>query len=54
MASGASALLLAHQSDWFTTTLVALPLGFFAWLLHLARKRADASPGGVDLTPPPD
>lgn len=40
--SGPTALLLAHTSDWFSTTLVCIPLVFFAWVLHTAKRRATA------------
>lgn len=33
-------LLLAHQTTWFTTVLACMPLAFFAWLLHIAKRRA--------------
>lgn len=32
--------VLAHQTTWFTTVLAVTPLVFFAWLLHLAKRRA--------------
>lgn len=39
---GPTALLLAHTSDWFSTALVCIPLAFFAWVLHTAKRRATA------------
>ncbi len=34
-------LLLAHQSDWVSTSMVCIPLAFFAWVLHVAKRRAE-------------
>lgn len=33
-------MLFAHTSDWGSTVLVLLPLAFFAWILHIANRRA--------------
>jgi hypothetical protein len=34
-------VVLAHQGGWDETLLVAVPIGLFAWVLHVANKRAD-------------
>ena len=34
--------VLAHQGGWDEILFVLTPLAVFAWLLHVARKRADA------------
>ena len=46
MAAVASLLasVLAHQGGWDEILFVLAPLAIFAWLLHLARKRADQLP----------
>lgn len=48
----ATAVLLAHQSDWLAMVLVAIPLALFALILGIANRRADRD-GAVDMTPPP-
>ena len=37
-----SPLILAHQSGWPEFVLVGVPVALFAWILHVANKRADA------------
>jgi hypothetical protein len=38
----AAPVVLAHQGGWDEMLLVAGPIGLFAWILHVANKRADA------------
>lgn len=37
----ASTLVLAHQSDWFSVTLVSLPMLGFVAILAVAKRRVD-------------
>ncbi len=41
MPTFATLLVLAHQSDWLSLTLVLIPLGFFVWILAVARHRVE-------------
>jgi hypothetical protein len=48
-------MILAHQSDWTGMVLVLVPLGFFAWLLHVANRRATRNgPVPEHPTTPPE
>lgn len=35
------AAVLAHQGGWDEVLLVLVPIALFAWLLHVAGKRAE-------------
>jgi hypothetical protein len=51
-------VVLAHQGGWDELLFVLTPIALFAWLLHVANKRAsrmadDESAGTGDDPPPP-
>lgn len=53
----ALAPILAHQANWDETLLVIVPIVFFAWILYVANKRADAvrrdRAANAEYLPPP-
>jgi hypothetical protein len=53
-------VVLAHQGGWDELLFVLTPIALFAWLLHVANKRASRmadddtnGDGGTDHPPPP-
>lgn len=47
-------LVLAHQGGWDEILVVLLPLGIFAGLLAVARRRADQMDTDDDAVPDDD
>jgi hypothetical protein len=48
-------VLFAHQGGWDETLFVVVPLGLFAWILSVAKRRAQREalePEPIDGQPP--
>jgi hypothetical protein len=46
-------VLFAHQGGWDEALYVIVPLGGFAWLLRMAKRRAEREAVGDEPVPGP-